>query len=133
MASNAPSTDTDIQVSRLHYHQRSRKLDVEFNNGETASFSAELLRVLSPSAEVRRHGKPMLVTNKKNVAISTVLPVGHYAVKLVFDDGHDSGIYSWRYLHQLATQQDSLWQQYLTQLRQANAQRDELIAVTLKP
>ncbi|MEO3678068.1 gamma-butyrobetaine hydroxylase-like domain-containing protein [Rheinheimera sp. FR7-31] len=133
MASNAPSTDTDIQVSRLHYHQRSRKLDVEFNNGETASLSAELLRVLSPSAEVRRHGKPMLVTNKKNVAISKVLPVGHYAVKLVFDDGLDSGIYSWRYLHQLATQQDSLWQQYLTQLRQANAQRDELIAVTLKP
>ncbi|MEO3864127.1 DUF971 domain-containing protein [Rheinheimera fenheensis] len=133
MASNAPSTDTDIQVSRLHYHQRSRKLDVEFNNGETASLSAELLRVLSPSAEVRRHGKPMLVTNKKNVAISKVLPVGHYAVKLVFDDGHDSGIYSWRYLHQLATQQDSLWQQYLTQLRQANAQRDELVAVTLKP
>lgn len=133
MTSNAPSSDTDIQVSRLHYHQRSRKLDVEFNNGETASFSAELLRVLSPSAEVRRHGKPVLVTNKKNVAISKVLPVGHYAVKLVFDDGHDSGIYSWRYLHQLATQQDSLWQQYLTQLRQANAQRDELIVVTFKP
>lgn len=133
MAGNAPSTDTDIQVSRLHYHQRSRKLDVQFNNGETASLSAELLRVLSPSAEVRRHGKPVLVTNKKNVAISKVLPVGHYAVKLVFDDGHDSGIYSWRYLHQLATQQDTLWQQYLTQLRQANAQRDELIAVTFKP
>ncbi|MDX5407456.1 MAG: DUF971 domain-containing protein [Chromatiaceae bacterium] len=133
MADNAPSTDTDIQVSRLHYHQRSRKLDVEFSNGETASLSAELLRVLSPSAEVRRHGKPMLVTNKKNVAISKVLPVGHYAVKLVFDDGHDSGIYSWHYLHQLSTQQDNLWQQYLTQLRQANAQRDELIAVTFKP
>lgn len=133
MADNAPSTDTDIQVSRLHYHQRSRKLDVHFNNGETASLSAELLRVLSPSAEVRRHGKPVLVTNKKNVAINKVLPVGHYAVKLVFDDGHDSGIYSWRYLYQLATQQDSLWQQYLTQLRQANAQRDELIAVTFKP
>lgn len=133
MASNAPSTDADTHVSRLHYHQRSRKLDVQFNNGETASFSAELLRVLSPSAEVRRHGKPVLVTNKKNVAISKVLPVGHYAVKLVFDDGHDSGIYSWRYLHQLATQQDSLWQQYLTQLRHANAQRDELIAVTFKP
>lgn len=133
MASNAPSTNTDIQVSRLHYHQRSRKLDVQFSNGETACFSAEFLRVLSPSAEVRRHGKPVLVTNKKNVAISKLLPVGHYAVKLVFDDGHDSGIYSWHYLQQLAAQQDSLWQQYLTQLRQANAQRDELIAVKFKP
>ena len=133
MTSYTSTTESELHVSLLHYHQCSRKLDVEFSNGETASFSAELLRVLSPSAEVRRHGKPMLVTNKKNVAISKVLPVGHYAVKLVFDDGHDSGIYSWHYLHQLSTQQDNLWQQYLTQLRQANAQRDELIAVTFKP
>ena len=133
MTSYTSTTESELHVSLLHYHQRSRKLDVKFSHGETASFSAEFLRVLSPSAEVRRHGKPVLVTNKKNVTINKVLPVGHYAVKLVFDDGHDSGIYSWRYLHQLAAQQDTLWQQYLTQLRQANAQRDELIAVTFKP
>lgn len=123
---------TQLQVSRLHYHRQSRTLDITFSDGSVAGFSAEFLRVFSPSAEVRGHGKPKLVSNKKQVSISKLQPVGHYAVKLVFDDGHDSGIYSWQYLKQLSEQQSELWQQYLAQLEQANANRDDLIAVKVR-
>jgi DUF971 family protein len=123
---------TQLQVSRLHYHRQSRTLDITFSDGTVAGFSAEFLRVFSPSAEVRGHGKPKLVSNKKLVNISKLQPVGHYAVKLVFDDGHDSGIYSWQYLKQLGEQQTELWQQYLAQLDQANANRDGLIAVNVR-
>ena len=119
-------------VSKLHYHQQRRVLDVTFSSGELVSFTAEFLRVYSPSAEVRGHGKPKLVTNKKQVAITKLQLAGHYAVKLVFDDGHDSGLYSWQYLHQLAQQYDSLWQQYLQQLTDANANRDDIIAVRVQ-
>ena len=129
----AKAAGTDVKVSTLHYHRKRHELDVVFSDGEKAVFSAEFLRVFSPSAEVRGHGKPKLVSNKKQVAISKILPVGHYAVKLVFDDGHDSGIYSWIYLKQLHTQQHSLWQQYLMQLSEANANRDSLIAVKFQP
>ncbi|GAB2906174.1 gamma-butyrobetaine hydroxylase family protein [Rheinheimera gaetbuli] len=120
------------EVSKLHYHQRRRELDVTFSSGEMVSFSAEFLRVYSPSAEVRGHGKPKLVTNKKQVSIKKLQLAGHYAVKLVFDDGHDSGLYSWQYLHQLAQQRDNLWQQYLQQLTDANANRDDIIAVRVQ-
>ena len=106
--------------------------NVAFDDGQRFELPFEYLRVYSPSAEVRGHGKPTLVTNKKQVAISKLLPVGHYAVKLVFDDGHDSGIYSWVYLQHLAYEQDSLWQSYLQQLAEANANRDSLIAVRIK-
>lgn len=123
---------TQLQVSRLHYHRQSRTLDITFSDGTLAGFSAEFLRVFSPSAEVRGHGKPKLVSNKKLVSISKLQPVGHYAVKLVFDDGHDSGIYSWQYLKQLSEQQNERWQQYLAQLEQANANRDDLIAVKVR-
>ena len=123
---------TQLQVSRLHYHRQSRTLDITFSDGTVAGFSAEFLRVFSPSAEVRGHGKPKLVSNKKQVSISKLQPVGHYAVKLVFDDGHDSGIYSWQYLKQLSEQQSELWQQYLAQLEQANANRDDLIDVNVR-
>ncbi len=129
MSAGNETTLGSVVVSKLHYHKQRRLLDVEFSNGAAACFSAEFLRVFSPSAEVRGHGQPKLVSNKKQVAISKLLPVGHYAVKLVFDDGHDSGIYSWQYLQQLAQQQQSLWQQYLAQLSAANANRDSIIAV----
>ena len=127
------ASQTTPQVTKLHYHQQSHVLDVCFSSGLIANFSAEFLRVFSPSAAVRGHGKPRVVCNKKQVAISKLVPVGHYAVKLLFDDGHDTGIYSWSYLQQLAEQQSSLWQDYLQQLRAANAQRDGLISVTFKP
>ena len=120
---------TPCQVTKLHYHRQSRQLDISFSDGFSASLSAEFLRVFSPSAEVQGHGRPVLVTNKKSVAITGLIPVGHYAVKLVFDDGHNSGLYSWPYLLQLCTTQNDKWQGYLAQLKRANANRDEVIAV----
>jgi DUF971 family protein len=112
------------QVSKLHYHRKQKLLDVLFADTVLAQFSAEFLRVLSPSAEVRGHGTPVLVANKRDVAISQILPVGQYAVKLVFDDGHNTGLYSWSYLRQLHEQKDTLWQDYLQRLKAANAVRD---------
>lgn len=112
------------QVTRLHYHKQRKLLDVQFSDGLQATFSAEMLRVLSPSAEVRGHGKPVLVANKRDVGITNILPVGLYAAKIVFDDGHDSGLYSWHYFRQLQDNRESMWQDYLQRLQEANAVRD---------
>lgn len=117
------------QVSVLHYHRVSKMLDVTFSDGQLFSFSAEFLRVFSPSAEVRGHGKPQLVSHKKAVAISQIVPVGQYAVKLVFDDGHQTGLYSWAYLAKLAAEQDELWADYLQRLKQANSNRDSQLMI----
>lgn len=117
------------QVSKLHYHRKQKMLDVVFTDQVVTQFSAELLRVLSPSAEVRGHGTPQLVANKRDVAITQLLPVGQYAVRLVFDDGHNSGLYSWSYLRQLHEQRDVLWQDYLARLKAANAVRDAKLEV----
>lgn len=117
------------QVSKLHYHRKQKLLDALFADGVLAQYSAEFLRVMSPSAEVRGHGTPTLVANKREVAISQILPVGQYAVKLVFDDGHNTGLYSWSYLRQLHEQQDQLWQDYLARLKTANAVRDARLEV----
>ncbi|MCP2039821.1 DUF971 family protein [Neisseria sp. HSC-16F19] len=88
------------------------------------TLSAEFLRVHSPSAEVRGHGKPVLQTGKRKVLIKDLLPAGNYALKIVFDDGHDSGLYDWDYLYRLATEHDALWQDYLAQLAAAGGSRD---------
>lgn len=113
-----------FQVTKLHYHQQSKILDVYFDDGLCASFSPEFLRVLSPSAEVRGHGKPKLVSHKRDVAVSQILPVGLYAAKIVFDDGHNSGIYSWPYLRDLHQNREALWQDYLARLAAANSNRE---------
>lgn len=120
-------------VKKVHYHQQSKLLDIFFENDVQTTFTAEFLRVHSPSAEVRGHGPntAKLVTNKKNVSISKINAVGHYAVRLVFDDGHNSGLYSWQYLHQLATNQESLWQQYIEKLSSSNATREPLINIKM--
>lgn len=118
-----------MALTRLHYHQQRRLLDLVFSDGALLSLTAEFLRVHSPSAEVRGHGKPKLVANKRQVAIRAISPVGHYGVRLSFDDGHDSGLYSFDYLLQLAREQQTLWQQYLAQLKAANASRDTLVSV----
>lgn len=112
------------QVTKLHYHQKSKMLDVLFSDDLSVSFSAEMLRVLSPSAEVRGHGKPVLVSHKRDVGIQQILPVGLYAVKIVFDDGHNTGIYSWPYLRQLHENRQALWQDYLDRLQAANSNRE---------
>lgn len=118
------------QVSVLHYHRLSKMLDVRFADGRLFQLSAEFLRVFSPSAEVRGHGKPQLVSHKKAVSILQIVPVGHYAVKLVFDDGHQTGLYSWAYLAKLGAEQNELWADYLQRLKQANSNRE--IQLTIK-
>ncbi|WP_028293661.1 gamma-butyrobetaine hydroxylase-like domain-containing protein [Oceanobacter kriegii] len=102
---------------------------VELRYGEQVyALSFEFLRVWSPSAEVRGHGtgNGVLQTGKKNVGLLRIEPAGNYALKLVFDDGHDSGLYDWNYLRHVCLNHDSMWQEYLDQLEQAGASRDSL-------
>jgi DUF971 family protein len=126
------NSDTPIPTE-LRLHQQSRLLEIHFDNGVKAQLSHELLRVYSPSAEVRGHGagQEVLQSGKREVAITAVEPVGNYAVKLVFSDGHDSGIYSWDHLYLLATQHETLWADYLQRLEAAGANRD--VATPPKP
>ena len=107
----------------IKLHKASRLLELHYA-GDSYRLPAEFLRVHSPSAEVQGHGKPILQTGKLNVALIGIEPAGNYALKLLFDDGHDSGLYSWDYLYQLALRQDVLWQDYLAQLKAAGKSRD---------
>lgn len=113
-------TPTDLIL-----HQRSRELEVAFDDGVRKRLPCEYLRVFSPSAEVRGHGpgQGVLVIGKENVNIDRIEPVGNYAVRLVFDDGHNTGLYSWQELYALATQFEENWQSYLAQLEEAGVQR----------
>lgn len=101
-------------------------LDVGFDDGRDFELSAEYLRVFSPSAEVRGHGggESLLVDGKSNVAIDRIEPIGRYAIRLVFDDGHDTGLYTWPILYDLGLSQKSNWQRYLTRLEEAGLSRD---------
>jgi DUF971 family protein len=121
-----------MTLCTLHYHQQRRLLDLVYSNGDIKVLSAEFLRVHSPSAEVRGHGRPKLVPNKRQVAISSISPVGHYGVKLHFDDGHNTGLYHFSYLCKLAEQQQQLWVRYLEQLKAANASRESLITTRIR-
>lgn len=111
--------------TEIKLHSRSRILDVTFDDGVNFRLSCELLRVYSPSAAVRGHGpgQEVLQLGKEQVNIKAIEPVGMYAVKLVFDDGHDSGLYSWQYLYELGEEQEERWQDYLQRLSQAGHQR----------
>jgi len=115
----------------INLHSRSRELELEYAGGEQYSLSCEYLRVYSPSAEVGGHGpgQEVLQTGKMNVGISAIKPVGNYALQLVFDDGHDTGLFSWPYLYQLCTQQRQRWQDYLDRLAEAGASRDPDVQV----
>jgi len=114
-------TPTEITV-----HSASRVLEVAYEDGARFRLPFEFLRVYSPSAEVRGHGvgQETLQVGKRDVLISGVEPVGHYAIKLVFSDGHDSGIFTWDYLFELGSDQDALWADYLGRLEAADASRD---------
>ena len=109
----------------IKYSRKDRVLSVEFNTDEQFDLSAEFLRVYSPSAEVRGHGhgQEVLQTGKEGVAIDAIEPVGNYAVRLRFDDGHATGLYSFAELYRLGSHRDELWQAYLEQLVQAGVQR----------
>ncbi len=112
--------------TEIKLHQKSRLLEVAFDDGKRYSFPCEYLRVFSPSAEVRGHGpgQEVLQVGKRNVEIKEIEPVGVYAVKLAFSDGHDTGLYSWEYLHELGEKQESSWKSYLARMEQAGASRD---------
>ena len=109
----------------IKHHTRSRELEVRFADGVSARLSAEYLRVHSPSAEVKGHsaGEGMLVTGKENVAIAKIEPVGQYAVRLVFDDGHNTGLFTWPVLYELCAERERKWARYLERLAQAGKTR----------
>ena len=115
----------------ITYHAASRTLELCYADGSDALLPAELLRVYSPSAEVRGHSEAerTLQTGKKHVAIDSMESVGNYALRLVFSDGHDTGIYSWDYLAELSHHKDEYWQKYIAELRSANASRLPTIPV----
>ncbi len=108
----------------IKLHKVSKILELQYGPQESYQLSAEFLRVHSPSAEVQGHGRPILQYGKQQVALLKLEPTGNYALKLTFDDGHDSGLYTWDYLYQLATRQTQLWQDYLQQLHDAGRSRD---------
>lgn len=110
-------------------HETSKVLELAYENGKSYRLPFEFLRVYSPSAEVRGHGpgQEVLQTGKREVVIVNLEPVGHYALKPTFSDGHDSGLYSWEYLYDLCEHQDELWNEYLNRLEQAGANRDALM------
>jgi DUF971 family protein len=107
-------------------HQQSKVLELGYEDGSTYRLPFEFLRVLSPSAEVRGHGpgQETLQTGKRNVSILSIEPVGHYAIKPTFTDGHDSGLFSWDYLYELCSYQEELWQEYEDKLVKAGIDRD---------
>ena len=112
--------------TEINLHQTSRVLDFTFEDGRTFSLPVEYLRVYSPSAEGRGHGpgQEVLQVGKREVNVSAIEPVGMYAVKLVFTDGHDTGIYSWEYLYDLGAKQEANWKTYLARLQAAGKSRD---------
>ena len=125
MAGLSPDTPHPTGIT---VHTQSRQLEIGFADGKTFLLPFELLRVYSPSAEVKGHGEgqEVLQTGKRLVDIVDLTPVGHYAIQPRFSDGHDSGIYSWDYLYKLGNEQQSLWQAYEQRLEQAGASRDPL-------
>ena len=110
-------------------HQQSKVLELGYEDGNNYRLPFEFLRVVSPSAEVRGHGpgQETLQTGKRNVSILSVEPVGHYAIKPTFTDGHDSGLFSWDYLHELCLNHDQIWQEHLDKLAEAGLDRDALM------
>lgn len=120
------ATDAQAWPTELRLHKDRKTLTVSFDNGEHFDLSAEYLRVKSPSAEVQGHSpeERKTVPGKKNVCILEVLPIGNYAVRLVFDDMHSTGIYGWDYLRDLGRNHARYWQDYLDDLASKNLSRD---------
>ena len=122
----AQGFDTAHWPTEIKYLSKEKRLEVSFDSGETFSYPAEFLRVESPSAEVQGHGpgQKQTVAGRRHVGIMEIVPVGNYAVRIKFDDLHDSGIYSWQYLYRLGREQDALWQAYLDSLAAKGLRRD---------
>jgi len=116
----------DMWPTKLTLNRAEKILSIGFDNGTHFDLSCEYLRTQSPSAEVQGHGPAQRLTvgGKRTVAISAIEPIGNYAVRLVFDDGHSTGLYSWAYLWQLGTEYETRWQNYLSELAKKNLSRD---------
>jgi len=114
------------QLTDLKWHKKSKRLSLDFSNGKKFDLPLEYLRVFSPSAEVQGHGvgQEILVHGKLFVNLKSIEPVGNYAIKLIFDDGHDSGLYTWRYLYELALNHPKNWKAYLARLDKASQKRE---------
>ena len=114
------------QPTEIKLHQQSRMLEVSFSDNVGFQLPYEYLRVYSPSADVSGHGpgQEVLQVGKKNVGITSIIPVGSYAVQINFDDGHDTGLFTWEYLYKLGKNQSALWQDYLDRMAAAGASRE---------
>lgn len=114
-----------MNPTEITLHQQSKVLELAFDDGSRYKLPFEFLRVFSPSAEVRGHGpgQEVLQVGKKDVMLTGIEPVGQYALKLIFDDGHDSGLYTWDYLHELGKYQNGMWHDYLAKMEAAGESR----------
>jgi DUF971 family protein len=123
MAGLSPQSPTPTAIT---LHQQSKLLEVAFSDGAAFRIPFELMRIYSPSAEVQGHGpgQEVLQTGKRQVDVVALEPVGHYAIRPTFSDGHDTGLFSWDYLYFLGSQQEALWQQYAQRLLDAGVDRD---------
>jgi len=123
MHANNPNSP---RPSNIKLHQKSRLLEIAFDDNTECMLSCEFLRVYSPSAEVRGHGvgQEILQVGKETVNILAIEPVGQYAIKLIFSDGHDTGLYSWDYLYDLARNYEGLWLEYIGKLDAAGVKRN---------
>ena len=120
------SFETEHWPGEIRYLAADKRLEVDFDNGVTFTYPAELLRVESPSAEVQGHGPDdkKVMAGRRHVGILEIEPVGNYAVRIKFDDLHDTGIFSWQYLYQLGRDQDDIWQAYLSALEAQGLSRE---------
>ena len=123
MAGLSPDTPIPTEIT---LHQQTRRIELAFDNGERYELTHEFLRVFTPSAEARGHGpgQEVLQVGKRDVEIVGIEPVGNYAIRPVFSDGHDSGLYSWDILHDFCRHRDELWQAYLDRLAATGGSRD---------
>lgn len=122
----SPQRSSAPQPTEIRLKKEEKSLEIDFDDGSRFSLPAEFLRVESPSAEVQGHGpgQKQIVAGRRHVGIMNLEPVGNYAVRLIFDDLHDTGIYSWDYLYELGTTQDARWHDYLAQLDATGQSRD---------
>jgi DUF971 family protein len=120
------SYGTEVRPTEIRLKKSEKALEIDFDDGASFRFPAEFLRVFSPSAEVRGHGpgEETLVAGRKHVGIIEVEAVGNYAIVIRFDDMHDTGIYSWEYLHELGQTQDEKWARYLKRMEDAGESRE---------
>lgn len=121
-----PPAHNSARPTEIRFRKAEKTLDITFDNGLSYAYPAELLRVESPSAEVQGHGpgQKQIVAGRRHVSILEIVPVGHYAIQLIFDDLHDTGIFSWSYLLELGAQMDARWSAYLDALEDNGLSRD---------